>query len=130
MKGIVDESGKFHFMRSDLAQFIGTASTTGGALAAGFEGFTQLGTHFEDGSTHGTGTLSGAVVERASLTLTYQFSTDGGAASKLVAKMDWDDDLPKVRDALLSSGLQFPLKHVTVNLAPSGVRKVGELVVP
>ena len=31
----------------------------------------------------------------------------------------------RVRAALLSSGLQFPLKHVTVNLAPSGVRKVG-----
>jgi magnesium chelatase family protein len=31
----------------------------------------------------------------------------------------------RVRAALLSSGLQWPLRRVTVNLAPSGVRKTG-----
>src|SRR5580658_1310382 len=31
----------------------------------------------------------------------------------------------RVRAALLSSGLPWPLKRVTVNLAPSGVRKTG-----
>ncbi|MGH9101471.1 MAG: YifB family Mg chelatase-like AAA ATPase [Acidimicrobiales bacterium] len=31
----------------------------------------------------------------------------------------------RVRAALLSSGLAWPLRRVTVNLAPSGVRKVG-----
>ncbi|MDA8392461.1 MAG: YifB family Mg chelatase-like AAA ATPase [Actinomycetota bacterium] len=31
----------------------------------------------------------------------------------------------RVRAALMSSGLKWPLKRVTVNLAPSGVRKVG-----
>jgi hypothetical protein len=71
VKGIVDESGQFHFIRSDLAQFVGTASTTGNSLSANFEGFSQLGTTFDDGSTHGTGTLSGAVSERSSLALTY-----------------------------------------------------------
>ncbi len=81
VKGIVDESGQFHFMRSDLAQFAGTASTAGDSLSANFEGFSQVGTRFEDGSTHGTGTLTGTVSERSSLALTYQFTTDAGAAS-------------------------------------------------
>jgi magnesium chelatase family protein len=31
----------------------------------------------------------------------------------------------RVRAALLSSGLPWPLRRVTVNLAPSGVRKGG-----
>jgi len=31
----------------------------------------------------------------------------------------------RVRAACLSSGLQWPLRRVTVNLAPSGVRKTG-----
>ena len=31
----------------------------------------------------------------------------------------------RVRAALLSSGLEWPLKRVTVNLAPSGLRKMG-----
>src|ERR1700721_3871092 len=31
----------------------------------------------------------------------------------------------RVRAALLSSGLPWPMKRVTVNLAPSGVRKGG-----
>ena len=31
----------------------------------------------------------------------------------------------RVRAALLSSGLSWPLRRVTVNLAPSGVRKGG-----
>ena len=31
----------------------------------------------------------------------------------------------RVRAALLSTGLTWPQKRVTVNLAPSGVRKVG-----
>lgn len=81
VKGIVDESGRFHFIRSDLAQFVGTASTMGNSLSANFEGFSQVGTTFDDGSTHGTGTLTGAVSERSSLALTYQFTTDAGAAS-------------------------------------------------
>lgn len=81
VKGIVDESGQFHFIRSDLAQFAGTASTSGNSLSANFEGFSQLGTTFDDGSTHGTGMLTGSVSERSSLALTYQFTTDAGAAS-------------------------------------------------
>lgn len=31
----------------------------------------------------------------------------------------------RVRSALLSSGFEWPTRHITVNLAPSGVRKVG-----
>lgn len=31
----------------------------------------------------------------------------------------------RVRAAILSSGLQWPMQRVTVNLAPSGIRKVG-----
>jgi hypothetical protein len=81
VRGIVDESGQFHFIRSDLAQFVGTASTMGNSVTANFEGFTQVGTSFDDHSTHGTGSLTGTVAERSSLALSYQFTTDAGTAS-------------------------------------------------
>jgi hypothetical protein len=40
-----------------------------------------VGAAFEDGSTHGTGTLTGTIAQRSSLALSYQFSTDAAAAS-------------------------------------------------
>lgn len=81
VRGIVDESGQFHFIRSDLAQYVGTTSTMGNAVSANFEGFSQVGTTFDDGSTHGSGMLTGTVVERSTLALSYQFTTDDGTAS-------------------------------------------------
>ena len=79
--GIVDEAGQFHFIRSDLVQFVGMATTSANNVTASYDGFTQVGNTFDDGSTHGTGTLTGTVAQRATLALSYQFTTDAGTAS-------------------------------------------------
>jgi hypothetical protein len=78
--GLVDEAGEFHFIRSDGAQYVGNASVSGNSVTASYDGYTPLGSAFPDGSTHGTGTLSGTVTERVSISGTTQFMTAAGSS--------------------------------------------------
>jgi hypothetical protein len=78
--GLIDEAGKFALIRSDGAQYTGTLATSGATVTSTFDGFTPIGSPFSDGSTHGTGTLTGAVQPRASITVTLNFTTDGGTS--------------------------------------------------
>jgi hypothetical protein len=121
VKGLVDESGNFHFIRSDLSQFAGKANTSGNTLSANFEGFTQVGTAFEDNSTHGTGTLSGTVTARVSLALTYQFTTDGGTASGGTLNLSYSS-LYDVDSSLsaVSGNYTDPSSGDTVSVSGSG----------
>ena len=79
--GLVDEQGAFHFIRSDGVQFVGTATTSGTTVNANFEGYAEFRTPLSDGATHGKGTLSGTMQQRASLTASTQFTTDKGTNS-------------------------------------------------
>jgi hypothetical protein len=80
--GIVDESGDFQFIRTDYVQYVGTATVSAtNSVTSTFEGFTPLGYQFSDGSTHGTGTVSGALKERTSMSLTTTFKTDTGTTT-------------------------------------------------
>jgi hypothetical protein len=88
--GIVDEAGEFHFIRSDGTQYVGTATTTGTAISATFDGYTPFGTTFADGSTHGTGTLSGTINERASISITTQFRTDKATSTSGTLSLTFD----------------------------------------
>jgi hypothetical protein len=88
--GLVDETGDFHFIRSDDAQYVGTASMSSNSLTGSLEGFVPLGFVFSDGSTHGTGSISGTVQARSSINLTTQFRTDGGTASSGTLNLTFD----------------------------------------
>src|SRR5205807_2794157 len=88
--GLVDEAGDFHFVRSDNVQYVGTASVSVNSVTANFDGYTQVGTTFPDGSTHGTGSVSGTVQARSSLTLMSQFRTDAGTASNGTLNLTFD----------------------------------------
>jgi hypothetical protein len=81
VSGLVDESGQFDLIRSDLVQFVGTLTTSGGTVSSTFDGYAQFGRAFGDGSIHGTGTLTGTITLRATLNLSYQFTTDDGTTS-------------------------------------------------
>jgi hypothetical protein len=62
IKGIILESGEFHFIRADGSQYVGTLSTSNDDSITGtFDGYTEYGYTYSDGSTHGTGTLTGAI---------------------------------------------------------------------
>jgi hypothetical protein len=88
--GLVDESGEFHFIRSDNVQYVGTASITANSLSANFEGFTQIGTVFADNTSHGTGTVTGTVQARSTLSLSTQFKTDAGASTSGTVNLTFD----------------------------------------
>lgn len=121
VKGIVDEAGHFHFIRSDLAQFVGTATTNGNSLSANFEGFSQFGTSFDDGSTHGTGTLTGTVTARSALAVTYQFTTDDGSASNGTLNLSYNTlyDLDSSL-AAVSGNYTDSRSQATVSVSGSG----------
>jgi hypothetical protein len=79
--GIVDEAGAFHFIRSDGVQYVGNAHTSGDAISGTFNGYTPFGGTFADGSTQGSGTLSGTIQERVSISITTQFQTANGTSA-------------------------------------------------
>lgn len=71
--GLVTESGEFHFLQDDGVQYFGTVVTSQNAVSANFTGVTEFGADFPYGSTSGTGTLTGTVQERMSLSGTSNF---------------------------------------------------------
>ena len=121
VSGLVDESGQFHFIRSDLVQFVGMATTSSNSVSASFEGFTQVGTSFADGATHGTGTLTGTITERSALMLSYQFSTDAGTASSGTLNLSYNSlyDLDSSL-AAISGNYTEPTTGTTVSISGSG----------
>jgi hypothetical protein len=89
--GLVDESGDFQFIRTDYVQYVGMASVSAtNAVTSNFEGFTPPGYQFSDGSTHGTGTVSGPLQERTSMSLTTTFKTDAGTKSNGTLDLTFD----------------------------------------
>ena len=88
--GLVDEAGDFHFLESDGTQFAGTASTTPTNFTASFEAFAAFGSQFQDGSNHGTGSLSGTIKERATIDATANLTTDNGATSSATLNLTFD----------------------------------------
>jgi hypothetical protein len=88
--GLVDEAGELHFLRSDNVQYVGNASVSGTSVSANVEGFVPVGFAFPDGSTHGTGTVSGTIQARASINLNTHFTTDAGNASAGTLNLTFD----------------------------------------
>ncbi len=80
--GIIDESGSLRFIRADGVQYVGTAMTSGNSISANFDAYTPFGSTFADGSTHETGTLTGSIDARVSITASTQSMTDKGTVSK------------------------------------------------
>ncbi|HYL01208.1 MAG TPA: hypothetical protein VEU78_08430 [Steroidobacteraceae bacterium] len=79
--GIIDESGNLRFIRADGVQYVGTATTSGNSISAHFDAYTPFGSAFADGSTHETGSLSGTIDARVSITASTQSMTDKGTPS-------------------------------------------------
>ena len=59
LTGFIDADGQADFYRSDGVQYVGTTQVSGTTLDIALDGYTQYGYQFSDGSTFGTGTLSG-----------------------------------------------------------------------
>ena len=117
--GLIDEAGEFHFIQSDNVQYVGTAITSGSSVSANFEGFTQVGTAFPDQTTHGTGTVSGSIQQRSSLTLNTQFKTDGGTASTGTLNLTFDS-LYNRTSSLATIGGNYSSNGETVTVDSNG----------
>jgi hypothetical protein len=79
--GIITESGEFHFLRQDGSQYFGTLTTSGLSISGPLSGVVPLGDFYADGSTYGTGTFSGALVERQTIRATLTYTTALGTKS-------------------------------------------------
>jgi len=90
MLGIIAETGEFNFLRSDNIQYVGTATTSVNNVTGNIEGIVPLGFTFGDGATHATGTLTGTVHERQTLSTNIKFATDLGSVSSGVASLNFD----------------------------------------
>jgi hypothetical protein len=73
--GLVTETGEFHFIQSDDVQYFGTLSASGSSLSGSYVGVTPIGFSFLDGSTTGTGTITGTVSARSSMAVQSTFRT-------------------------------------------------------
>jgi hypothetical protein len=79
--GLVTESGEFHFLTDDLSQYFGTVAVNGNSVSAQFTGYSDLAFTFPDGSTRGTGSLSGTVQSRSTFTANSNFTTAAGSSN-------------------------------------------------
>ena len=80
--GIVTETGDAYFLDSNGTQYFGTVSTSGNNLTGSFTGYTEFGDTFTDGSTSGTGSLTGTVDARTSMSFSTTFTTAGGSTNQ------------------------------------------------
>jgi hypothetical protein len=78
VSGVITESGQLQFIRSDGAMYYGSVTTSGNSVSGSYTGVTPTGTTFSDGSTSGTGTFSGTVQARQTLSGTLSFKTANG----------------------------------------------------
>lgn len=88
--GLVTETGEFHFLQDDGVQYFGTVGISQDSVSADFTGVTEFGTAFTDGSTTGTGTLTGTVQERDSLTGDSTFTTTLGTDIDSTLELSYD----------------------------------------
>jgi hypothetical protein len=75
LTGFINADGQADFIRSDGAQFIGTAQASNTALDIALTGYTQYGYQFSDGSTSGAGTFSGTFTSGSAISGSLQFAT-------------------------------------------------------
>lgn len=89
--GLVTETGEFHFLQDDGVQYFGIVDTSQNALSADFTGVTEFGTAFADGSTTGTGTLTGTVQERNNMSGDSTFATALGTDIESTLTLSYDE---------------------------------------
>jgi hypothetical protein len=75
LTGIINAAGLADFIRSDGAQYVGTAQVSGTDLTIALNVYTQFGSFFTDGTTFGTGTLSAMLASGSSISGSVNFTT-------------------------------------------------------
>lgn len=88
--GLVAEDGRAHFIQEDGVQYWGTVTSSGTSIAANFSGAVPLGETFADGVTSGSGSLTGTVQARSSLSANATFTTTAGTRTTSTIQMTYN----------------------------------------
>jgi hypothetical protein len=76
--GIISENGEVHFISNEGAQYTGKGTVSGNSVSGTFNAFAPPNYVFLDGSTNGTFSINGTIVERQSFYGTYSGLGDSG----------------------------------------------------
>jgi hypothetical protein len=88
--GIVAENGKAYLLQEDGVMYWGTVTSSGNQISSTFDGAGLLGIPLWDGSVRGTGTLTGTIQARASLTASSTFTTSNGGRTTATMSLLYD----------------------------------------
>jgi hypothetical protein len=121
--GLVAESGEFHFVDVDeLVQYFGTVSVNGNAVSAQFTGHAALGFGFPDGTTRGTGSLTGTVQARSTFTASSTFQTSAGNSNTNSINLTYDAAYDRDSSlATIAGNFRDVVTGAIVNINSSGV---------
>lgn len=121
--GLVAESGEFHFLDVDeLVQYFGTVSVNGTAVSAQFTGFAVLGFGFPDGTTRGTGSLTGTVQARSTFTASSTFQTSAGNSNTNAINLTYDAAYDRDSSlATIAGNFRDVITGAIVNISSGGV---------
>lgn len=91
--GVITEDGEGRFEDDNGTQYVITSiSGNDGAIEINFNAYAQFGYQFLDGSTSGTGSISGTVVERSAFSGSFSFSTGESGTISMVYEPIYDRD--------------------------------------
>lgn len=120
--GLVTETGEFHFIRSDDTQYFGTLAMSGRSANGNLTGVTAVGYVFPDGSVTGTGTFSGTVQARASMTGSVRFTTQRGETATGGVTMNFNSVYNQSSSlAKISGNYRDPDTGAVINVNSNGV---------
>jgi hypothetical protein len=121
--GLVTESGEFHFVDvNELVQYFGTVSVNANAVSSQFTGYAALGFGFPDGTTRGTGSLTGTVQARSTFTASSTFQTSAGTSTTNAINLTYDAAYERDSSlATIAGNFRDLITGAIVNIDSSGV---------
>ncbi len=88
--GLISETKQFHFFQADGVQYFGTLNVSGTRVTSSFTGVPGAGNTFADGSIQGSGTLTGTVQDRSTITFTATFTTANNTVTNASVTLTYD----------------------------------------
>lgn len=117
---LVAEDGDMDAIRSDGAQFYGTLTFEGGNLNATITGITEYGTTFADGSSHGTGTVTGTYAPQSQISAILSFTTASGTSTTSTIKLAFNPAYLTVPNVTNIAGNYTEQSGVVVTISSDG----------
>jgi|APFre7841882724_1041349.scaffolds.fasta_scaffold10164_2 PKD repeat protein len=88
--GLVAEDGRGYFFQEDGILYWGTVRASGNQITSTLTGAGLFGTTFSDGSARGTGSVSGAIQARSSISANSSFTSAGGTTATSTISLLYD----------------------------------------